>query len=766
MTNEDLAFEEIMDYFSEENIEKLNKEIKESKDGSYLETNKADKNILEFNEEVVSQSIKFEEKKIKQEPIIVYEKLEPELTKEQELEKLKKEGFNEQQLKVINSEYPIVNIAGPGSGKTKTLIQKIVSNEVRELEDLKNILVLTFTNAASNEILERLGKKFHTELDRRDFYSGTYHGIFYKLIKENSEKLKIFGFRETPRILDSNEDKHLFESIANMILDKEGAFKKKDIKEKFTNEHGFMPLDIYYQINHIINSIPKSIKEIKDKIIGNSISSDIEELKKIELIIHNFFKVKIESNVFGFSDILMYMHFLLEKDSEFKTKIQDKFKHILVDEYQDTNPIQAKILDNLEKNNNTCVIGDPYQSIYRFLGAYFQNIMNKSKQEGMNTIQLIKNYRSTPNIVSFTNDIAKLFNERVQNYVPCESAATGLKNMKVFLKEGVSQEFNIIRELKYRLNQGIELKDMAVLARTNFETYKLEASLRKDKIPFIKLGGNELYETKEVKFMIDLAKVVAGEYSLQNFENVAEQFKGLGSTTIEKLKNAYLSRSDINLTIVDMIDKEFAKNKSLQKFKDVVFGNIKKSDMESLFFEKKDTDIIRNFSFETFQSIMKDENIDIENILVKDAETINKKREIESNIKYFNEELKNYFEQGKENLIEFLNDISLGQNDVPNEKDRDNALTISTIHGAKGKEWNDVYILNLEEGKFPSNKSKNEALPEDERIALMEEEKRLLYVAVSRAKEKLVLMSENALNDFIQPLVKKPYIDHYKSNKF
>ena len=146
-------------------------------------------------------------------------------------------------------------------------------------------------------------------------------------------------------------------------------------------------------------------------------------------------------------------------------------------------------------------LASKYKISYRYIFANAATLTDITPEE-TNTIQLVKNYRSTPNIVAFTNDIAKHFNERIQNHIPCESAALGLNNMKVFLKEKISQEFNIVREIKQRLEKGISLDEMAVLVRTNFETYKLEAALKREKIPFIKLGGNELYETKEVKIMI------------------------------------------------------------------------------------------------------------------------------------------------------------------------------------------------------------------------------------------------------------------------
>lgn len=722
---------------------------------SYLNSNLADNEISNLEER--NNDYLLTNESIMNKPFKILSQLE--------IDELKEEGFNDRQLEVIKSNYPIVNIAGPGSGKTKTLIAKITT-QVESLNDLSKMLILTFTNAASNEVLERLSKKLNQEINRKDFYAGTFHGIFYKLLKENPDSLlKNFGFTYTPRILDSNEDKHLFETIVQSVLNKDASLKKKNLKEMFFEKHNIYPLDVYYTINNVINSVPSSIKDIKDKVLLRSES--INDLDKQEIldIVHNFFKVKLQDNVLSFNDILMYTYFMLQKDESTKNKIQNQFKYILVDEYQDTNPIQAKILEMIDNQNNTCIIGDPYQSIYRFLGASVKNIIDKTKIDNMNVIQLTQNYRSTPNIVNFTNDISTLFREKTSKHKPCESAAQGLNNNKIELKEGVNQEYTILNSIQFRTKKGIDYKDMAILGRTNNETYAMEKLLKTNKIPFIKIGGNEFYESEEIKFMIDLAKVVSGDFSLRNLEKVADYFKGLGSVSIQKVTKQYIERKNPKETIADIISKDFSTNKSLTNFNNVLFGTISNNDKNNLFHIQSETDIVRDFSFDSFLSILNNENISFKEDILKSVETVAKKREIEDNINYFKNELQYYFSQGKDELLEFLSDVSLDPSAMPlTEEELENAITISTIHSAKGKEWNDVYVLNAEQGKFPSYRSIDPELSTDERNDLIEEEKRLLYVAVSRAKEKLMLTSSGELNQFIQPFKNKHYIDLYSKS--
>lgn len=682
-----------------------------------------------------------------------------------EIDELKKEGFNEQQLEVIKSNYPIVNLAGPGSGKTKTLIAKITI-QVENINDLKHMLVLTFTNNAANEILERLSKKLDTKLERKEFYTGTFHGIFYKLLRENSSFLnKNFGFTNVPRVLDKNEDKHLFEQIIQKHLNEDGKAKKTHIKEEFFNKHNIYPMDIYYTINNTINGIPESINHIKQEVVNQSICEDHKELEKLELIVDTFFRSKIMDNVLSFTDILMFTYFGLNKDEELRKKISDNFKYILVDEYQDTNPIQAKIIELISKNDNTCIIGDPYQSIYRFLGASVKNIIDKTKIENMNVIQLLNNYRSTANIVSFTNDVSTLFREKTSSHKPCVSANLEMYNHKIELKRNVNQEANILNSIQYRIKKGIPLNEMAVLARTKNDTYALENVFRRNNIPFIKLGGNELYETKEVKFLIELAKVVSGQYSLQNIENVSDYFKGVGATSLEKVAKLYVDRKDKNITFSDIIKKDFSSSKSLTKFNEVIFGSISQKDFDSdLFSIKDDSTIIRDCSYDSFLDILNNDNLNFYDAILSDAETIAKKKEIETNIEYFKNELQYYFSLGKDELREFLSDISLKTDSNDSEIDKENAVTITTAHSAKGLEWQDVYIINAEQGKFPSYKALDPNLEEDERKKQIEEEKRLFYVAISRAKEKLTITSSGELNDFITPFLNKQYINLYSGN--
>ena len=384
----------------------------------------------------------------------------------------------------------------------------------------------------------------------------------------------------------------------------------------------------------------------------------------------------------------------------------------------------------------------------------------------MNVIQLINNYRSTPNIVNFTNDISTLFREKTSSHKPCRSATLGLNNQKIDIKMNVNQEANILNSIVYRNKIGVPYNEMAVLARTNNDTYALEAYLRTNKIPFIKLGGNELYETKEVKYMIDLAKVVSGDYTLQNIENVADYFKGVGVASLEKVSKIYLDKTNKDTTISDIIKKDFQKSKSLTLFNEVIFGTISKEEFQNnLFSEKDENTIIRDCTYESFLDILNNENISFLEDIISGVETVSKKKEIENNIEYFKNELKYNFSLGKENLKEFLSDISLKADNNDIEIDKENAVTITTAHSAKGLEWKDVYIINAEQGKFPYYKALDENLEEEERKKQIEEEKRLFYVAISRAKEKLMITSSNDISDFVKPFISKPYMNVYKGSR-
>lgn len=695
-----------------------------------------------------------------------------------DIERLKNEGYNQEQLQVICSDFPILNIAGPGSGKTKTLIAKTTEQLVKNVDDLKHSLILTFTNSASNEILERLGTKLNQELDRKDFYAGTFHGMFYKLLRENNEVLiEKYGFTKSPKILDSNEDDHLYKKVFESVFmkgvaslkrivaegEKEEILTKKEVNKQFSSVHGMLPMDVYYTMINATNGVPKELDSIIQAVVKRSMAENQDDINQLTDMVRVYMQSKREDNALSFNDILLYTYLSLKENPEMLTKVQNQFDYILVDEYQDTNPIQAKIIEMIDRNN-TCIIGDPYQSIYKFLGASVKSIMKKADAKDMNLIQLTKNYRSSPNIVNLTNDLTSLFIERVDGHQPCSSEAVGVKNLPVQFKEGVNVEYNILNGIKYRKKMGIDYKDMAIIFRTGLqEMTTMEKTLLREKIPFIKRGGKGFYSEKEIKFMVDIAKIVSGEYSLKNLSNLCNVFDGLGPKMFDKVQKSYIERENRRDTLQDVILKEYGGKKALVEFSNLIFGEAVDNSTPNLFAEP--TEEVKR-DFKRFMEIMSYPKINLVEKQMSLADTISKKKKIESNIEYFKEELYEIFKMNdNEYLVDFLNDISLDQNFGIEDGETPDRVVLTTAHSSKGLEWNTVFIGNAEDGMFPSGKALDADIKEGAMNPQLEEEKRLFYVAVSRSKESLTILSNGQLNSFVQPFLENRYADVYSKLK-
>lgn len=660
-----------------------------------------------------------------------------------ELEELRKEGFNKEQIEVIKSPYPIVNLAGPGSGKTKTLIAKITT-QVKNLDELNRVLVLTFTNNAANEIINRLSIKLNQKIDRRKYYTGTYHGMFFKLLKENYRlALKPYGFSNTPTVIDQDDEKSYFNLAFNSVFNPDGKIKSTELKDMFYDEHGLAPLDLLYTNNNLINRTPETIDDVIFKVQNRSKSTNIDEIAKIARVMLIFRDLKIQGNQLSFSDILMYSYFALKDNIKYREKIKNHFDYLLIDEYQDTNPIQSKIIDFISRGDNTCIIGDPYQSIYRFLGASVRNIIDKTELDGTNTISLVNNYRSNKNIVDFTNDIASTFKERAKGHQYCISANNIVKNNKIQVSMGINQEEYIVNSIVNRVKEGVPYNEIAILARTNKETHLLEATLRRNKLPFIKIGGTELWETVEGRYMVDLVKVLSKDYTFKSIENLSKMYDGLGMVTLGKAIIAFVNRDDKSLDLLENTKQILPKQKKLIEFLELLLGDKSK------------------FNYSYFEYMLSHSNISFKEKLLSKAQTVSKMNEIEENIELVKSTFKDKFENHTlDEFKDFMSNLSLG---TDKEKvDKDNAITISTVHGSKGLEWNDVYIINGSEGKFPFVMALKSYDP-NELEASIEEEKRLFYVAISRAKENLIITnSEYDISRFVTPFLGSSYMKVYR----
>jgi len=651
--------------------------------------------------------------------------------------------LNKSQQQVIESDFSILNIAGPGSGKTSTMIEKTL-HTVDDVEELNGFLIVTFTNNAAKTIIERIEKKFSTTLDVRALYIGTFHAMFYKILKENITELNIFGFKnDTLKILLPNEDADIFFTYFDEYFDFALLkISRKEFDELIEGIFNVTRTDIYYAISNSINKAPNDYMKIEEDVISYLLYKNEnvgeEQLEKIKLILRDYFNMKINNNLMSFSDILLFMYLVLRNNKEVKNKVKQQFNYIFVDEFQDTNPIQSEIL-KLIFNNNFFVVGDPYQSIYKFLGADIKNIIEMAYDENINTIQLTVNYRSTKNIVQFTNDLVEQFTLKVPNWIPCSSGNTEFKNEDISIYEYADQETTIYNEMVKEMRNGVLGKEICVISRTNFESIYLEKKLLQNNIPFKKLSGKGFYETKEVITYLSIVKFLIDAKDVFSFKNFGGYYPKLGKTSITKIINGFIvngKQKNYDFDITYHIKEKFPKNKALQGFVNL-FEN-------------------RNISYKLLEEI--EQTMGLDSQLIKRGSTSAAQETIKENIKIIKKEMKDLLVSDSIEVIQdYIESISF--NNKKDEVDKNNYVNITTAHSAKGMEWEVVYILNASDDNFPSSKN---SFKED----AMEEEKRLFYVAVSRAKRKLSLLSSSVINSFVKPLKNEKYINIIKNENF
>lgn len=662
--------------------------------------------------------------------------------------------FNEKQLEMIHCDkYPLLVFAGPGSGKTTALTSKVSMNLVKDKEDVHRLLILTFTNNAANDILKKIQEKLGVGLVKENYYIGTFHSIFFKFLKEHIYLMtKYFGF-EKLRIIEESEDKKIFldllmlnfyEELSDDEKEELGKFTKENVKKYFYKQYLKFPMDIYYTITAIVNKAPKSVKEIEESLsLSFPYTLDYRFEEVILKTLKEYMVQKIELGVLSFGDILMYMYLLLNIEKSFGEVLKHQFSNILVDEFQDTNPIEANIIEILE-NDNTCFIGDPYQSIYGFLGANVKNIIEKSKEPHMHVIQFVHNYRSTKNIVDFTNDIVTLFKYQFENFEPCMSVNPhGYENKKIKIFEqlnGFNEENYKVIEIVRKLLTYNKPNEIAILARTNRQFYSLEQVLTQNRIKYIKKGGKSFYSINEVSIFIDVLKVLTQRYTPHTLENVVNYFDGLGITTLSKVLSDFYKKEDRSKTIKDIILSKYAKNKNLVAFSE-------------LFFNEWD------YTFDSFNAIIYHDFFNLIYKLKKDVDTTTKLKNVEFNIEFIVNEIKSLFEKEgniEEIISNYIDNINLAN--IKDLEDTTNKIILSTVHAAKGLEWDNCIIIGAEDDIFPHKLSSNEDMDMDDGVNNIEEEKRLFYVAISRAKKELFLTSTQNINQFVVPFLKRDYL--------
>lgn len=585
---------------------------------------------------------------------------------------------DEQKEAVLWKEGPILVFAGAGSGKTKTLTMRIAYL----IEGIKvnptNILAVTFTNKAAYEMKSRVEKLLNRNINY--MWIGTFHSMCARILRREIEHL---GYRKNFTILDE-------EDSVRIVSD---AIKSLDIPKDY-----FSSKNIYREISWI---------KSRGKFVDNYIPRDNYEAN-IKKIFKRYEEIKKEGNLLDFDDLINFVTLILERYDVVAHFYGDKFKFILVDEYQDINPSQHKLLKALTKyHKNIFVVGDDDQSIYRFRGSSSELMLSFKKDfKGTKIVYLSRNYRSTKTIVEASKELI-VFNKKREEK-PLKSVKSGGEKIKLYtaLNE-VDEAMFVVKIVEELISKGLSPNEMAVLYRTNSQSRTFEDILIRSGIPYRIVGGVKFYQRKEIKDIISYLKILMNYRDFLSLERVFSFPKrGIGKKTIERIKEEIITgkklveaiektAEEINQTKIKMNLKKFKEDfKRWQKLKDSVFELV-----ETII---KDTDFKENLEEERRENI--DEFLSIVRDFIDRANT--------------------------ENLDEFLSYISLITD--ADKIESTEKLTLMTVHAAKGLEFDTVFIVGLEEGLFPHFKS----LVSKEDI---EEERRLMYVAMTRAKERLFL---------------------------
>lgn len=581
---------------------------------------------------------------------------------------------------VMHVDGPCLVLAGAGSGKTKVLTERIV-NLINNGVSPYNILAITFTNKAAREMRERVYNSIEEEANK--IFIGTFHSLGLKIVRENAS---VIGYNNNVTILDRDD--------VNTLI-------KRFMKElNLDTEH--------YPVKSILNKISFAKNE------GLS-PEEFDKFAKAPLDmaackVYKMYESALKrSNSVDFDDLLILPLRIFKKDKSVLEKYQEHFKYILVDEYQDTNMVQYDMCKLLaSKYRNLFVVGDMDQSIYSFRFANYMNVINFEKDnKDAKVIVLDENYRSTNNILNAANDVIKNNKERKEKNL-WSSKGDGDKIKYIRCDNEQEEASTVVRLTKELLDKGEKPSEIAVLYRTNGQSRVFEEAFLKENIPFKIVGSYFFYNRKEIKDLISYMHLIYNnndDASLERVINVPR--RGIGSKTIERLRSE-ASISDKSMFEVVSSGKELG-------FKNLIID---------LTNESKNTDLVG----------LVDVILDKTGI----RKELEEKNDLESEIRLENlNEFKSialaFQEKGIFSLEEFLENISL-VSDKNEYKEVDDGINLMTLHSAKGLEFNDVFLVGMEEGIFPHNRS-------FESESELEEERRLCYVGITRAKEHLWLMN-------------------------
>lgn len=606
--------------------------------------------------------------------------------------------LNDKQLEaVMSNDGALLVIAGAGSGKTKTLTYRVA----RLIEDgiaPEEILLLTFTKKAAHEMLSRATMVLDSRCER--VAGGTFHSFANIILRKYASALKL---KNNFTIMDRAD----CEDVMNHIVGQ--MFPKKE--KRFPKKHTLV--DIY----------SKSVnKETPTKQIIEDEFPQFEHCTDKIIEIHKAYVIyKRENSILDYDDLLLYLKLLLENNEKLRQKISGQYKYIMVDEYQDTNTLQADVIKLLASvHKNIMAVGDDAQSIYSFRGANYRNIFDFPKIfENTKIIKLEQNYRSTQNILELTNTIIGKAKEKYDKHLFSEIVSP-VKPALICAKNTQMEADFICQRILELLDEDISLSDICVLARNARMSYSLEIELSKRAIPYQKFGGPKFMETAHIKDLVAHLRVLINPDDIVSLTRILLLLKGIGNAAVNSIIPVMKGNLSPEIKLLPS-----NKMSSLSPLLNILAKE------QAQISTKKPSEIVEAL-IRYYRPILKDKYDDFT------------KRE--KDLDHFA-----YLATQYSNLEDFISDMALEPPDASvegmykNNVD-DEALTISTIHSAKGLEWDSVFIIGAVDGRFPSAYSFNS---EEE----MDEELRLMYVATTRAKNNLYITYPVDMYDYSMNMV-------------
>ncbi len=602
-------------------------------------------------------------------------------------------GLNDKQYEaVVNTEGPCLVIAGAGSGKTKVLTHKIAYLIGEKQIKPWNILAITFTNKAANEMKERIGNLVGDVA--ADIWMGTFHSICVRILRRFIDRI---GFDSSFIIFDSSDQRTLVKNCIKTIGLDDKMFTDRSVLSEISNAKNEMLEPDQYTVRA---------------------NGDFRK-EKIALVYEMYQKRLKENNAIDFDDIINYTIKILMENPDILEYYSDKFHYVLVDEYQDTNKAQFTLVTMLaSKNGNITVVGDNDQGIYSFRGADISNILNFERDfPGTKIIKLEQNYRCTGNILKAANAVIKnnevtykkeLWTENEVGNLPAVYSAKNEYDEGTYIAQQIE---HLRREEYYRYS------DFAILYRMNTQSRAIEEILRRESIPYKIIGGLKFYERKEIKDIISYLRLIqnpSDNLSLKRIIN--EPKRGIGKTSLDKIEELSIN-SGVPMYEIIKNAEQYGLNRVFLNSREFVNA------IEELR-AKKDDIKISDLIKETLKKSGYTQALENEN-------TIEAENRIENLDEFLTVAIEFEDESADNKLSDFLEGITLSS-DIDNMEETEETVTLMTLHSAKGLEFPVVFLVGMEEGIFPGYKSIGE--PKE-----LEEERRLCYVGITRAKEHLFL---------------------------